>query len=157
MALTLATGDACSQTSKPSTAPAAQAASRAALPRPIALGDNVTVDEQAGGFGSKSPSTAEIDLNWPAVEKAQGYVVLRSDRPKIQFAWSSIIHAQCESNHLVDNDKVERGATYYYAIIATMDDGTTQLVANGKASSLNEDGPLKTKKSVDKPTTNAAK
>lgn len=150
-AVLLVAGGSRGQASKPADAIASQPTSRAALPRPIALGDTVTVDAPIGGFHSESPSTGEIDLTWPKVPKARMYLVLRSEQPKLKVAWSPVILAQRETNEYDDNE-VERGRTYYYAIVAMIEDGPPLLVASGKAASLIEDGPL-IGKPIEEPTT----
>jgi hypothetical protein len=112
-----------------------------ALPRAITLGEDVTASETADTLTSDSPSTGEIRLSWSALPHAESYFVLRSNQPTFELAWSPVIHDQCETNSYSDVE-VAPDTSYYYAIVATMGDGTLMLVATGRAATLAEDTPL---------------
>ena len=113
-------------------------------PKPLGPADTALLaDHAGGGLVTVSPSTGAIELHWPAVPKASGYLVFRSNEPKIVLGWGPSMLAQPTSNSF-DDDQVQAGKKYYYAIVSLPDAPNTapSLVAIGSCSTLKEDEAL---------------
>jgi hypothetical protein len=124
--------------------PALPATQPSEWPKPLGPADTaVLANQAAGGLVTVSPSTGAIELHWPAVPKASGYFVFRSDEPKIVLGWGQAMLGQPISNSFED-DQVQAGKKYYYAIVSLPDAPKTvpSLVAIGSCSVLKEDEAL---------------